>query len=232
VLAPSTHAAGKLEAWGVRTPVRLVEAAPDLDRISPLPRAEARRRLGIGEDRPLALYVGRIAREKRIETLIAEFAVAHAQVPGALLVLVGAGPQGAQVERVARTYRLDSAVRFVGPNAGGDLGLWYSAADIHVSASGTETGPLTVVEAMACGTPTVAFRGPGFEDRIADGVNGRLAERTDGALGDAMAAVLGDRALLARLGEGARARATRYTPEREVALLEAAYEELADGRGR
>jgi 1,2-diacylglycerol 3-alpha-glucosyltransferase len=230
ILTPSTHAATTLGDWGVRTPTLMLESAADTERVVPAPRARARARLGLAEDAPVALYVGRIAAEKHIDHLVAEFAIARAQVPAASLVLVGAGPQGRHVATVAKAYKLDSSVRFFGPSTGEELGLWYSAADVHVSASASETGPLTVVEAMACGTPTVAFRGPGFEDRVVDGVNGLLPERADGALGDAMAAVLGDAKLRERLGEGARVRAGRYTPERVVGGLESCYQDLLSGK--
>jgi glycosyltransferase involved in cell wall biosynthesis len=127
---------------------------------------------------------------------------------------------------VAKAHGVSSAVRFYGPSAGGELGAWYSAADIHVSASASETGPLTVVEAMACGTPTIAFRGPGFEDRVIDGVNGLLPDRTPGALGAAMAAVLSDPSLRERLSQGAVSRAERYTPVKAVDELESCYSGL------
>jgi glycosyltransferase involved in cell wall biosynthesis len=81
-----------------------------------------------------------------------------------------------------------------------------------VSASRSETGPLTVVEAMSCGCPTVALRAPGFEDRIADGVNGLLAEDRPGELGASMARVLADPGLRSRLSAGAAERAPRYAP--------------------
>ena len=109
---------------------------------------------------------------------------------------------------------------------GEQLGLWYSAADIHVSASRSETGPLTVVEAMACGTPTVAFRAPGFEDRVESGVNGILVEDRPGALGEGMAAVLCDEGMLERLRQGALDRAPRYTVDAVTDRLVGMYERV------
>ena len=109
---------------------------------------------------------------------------------------------------------------------GDELGLWYSAADISVSASRSETGPLTVVEAMACGCPTVSLRAPGFEDRIVDGVNGLLAQDRPGALAEAMGRVLTDPALQKRLAEGSLASAPRYTPAANADRILAMYGDI------
>jgi 1,2-diacylglycerol 3-alpha-glucosyltransferase len=224
-LAPSTRVVRWLRDSGATARIEMLEAPADTQRIRCSPRSEARAALGLGNE-PLAIYVGRIADEKRVEALVDEFAVAVAMVPDARLVLVGRGVKFAAVRRRAARLGLADQVRMLGPVAGDDLGLWYSAADICVSASRSETGPLTVVEAMACGTPTVALRAPGFEDRITDRVNGVLAPDRPGALGEAMARVLIDPEFRSRLDAGALESAPRYTPAVNSERLLAMYEDL------
>ncbi len=211
VFAPSSRVVTWMEDIGVSTRIDMLEAPADTDRIVCTDRDRARATLGIG-DEPIALYVGRIADEKRIDVLIEEFAVCCRQLPDARLVLAGRGVRMSAVRRRVQRLGLEQRVRLLGAVGGEQLGLWYSAADIGVSASRSETGPLTVVEAMACGCPTVSLRAPGFEDRIADGVNGLLAEDVPGALGAAIARALGDPALRARLSANAVDSSTRYTP--------------------
>lgn len=224
-LAPSTRVVRWLRDSGATAPIEMLEAPADTQRIRRCASADARARLGLG-DQPLALYVGRIADEKRVEVLVDEFAATAAVLPGALLALAGRGGRVRAVERRAARLGLSDRVRMLGPIGGDDLGLWYSAADISVSASRSETGPLTVVEAMSCGTPTVALRAPGFEDRIVDRVNGILAPDRPGALGDAMTRVLSDPRLRARLAAGALESAPRYTPAVNSDRLVAMYEDL------
>lgn len=225
-LAPSTRVKRWLRESGAVARIETLEAPADTDRIRCIEQRAARASLGLDPAAPLAIYVGRIADEKRVESLVDEFAVTAAMVPGSTLALAGRGVKVAAVRRRARRFGLDQRVRLLGPVGGDELSMWYSAADICVSASRSETGPLTVVEAMACGTPTVALRAPGFEDRIVDRVNGLLAPDRPGALGEAMARVLADRPLRNRLAEGALASAPRYTPAVNSERLISMYEDL------
>jgi 1,2-diacylglycerol 3-alpha-glucosyltransferase len=225
-LAPSTHVAAEMERWGVVTDIEMLEAAADTTRVPPMSREAARTTLGVGPDERVALYVGRISKEKRVDRLVEEFALAARKVAGARLVLAGDGDQAAAVHARARVLGVDDAVTALPGLDGTTLGAWYSAADVLTSGSQSETGPLIVVEAMACGTPSVCFDAPGFEDRIDDGVNGLLVSCERGALGAGLARVLGDRELRERLAKGATECAARYTPATVIGRLEACYEGL------
>jgi 1,2-diacylglycerol 3-alpha-glucosyltransferase len=222
-LAPSTHVAAEMERWGVTTDIEMLEAAADTTRVPPMPREEARAKLGLGPDERIALYVGRISKEKRVDRLVDEFALAYREVPGARLILAGDGDRASEVGRRALSLGLDGAVTALPGLDGETLGAWYSAADVLTSGSQSETGPLIVVEAMACGTPCVAYDAPGFEDRISDGVNGLLVPCERGALGAGLARVLSDPELRGRLAAGAVVRAGDYTPAAVIDRLEACY---------
>lgn len=224
-LAPSSRVVRWLRENGVSTRIEMLEAPADTDRIVRTPRAEARVALGLGEE-PVALYVGRIADEKRIDVLVDEFATCCGDLPGATLALAGRGVRARSVARQVRRLGIEDRVRLLGALGGDQLGLWYSAADIGVSASRSETGPLTVVEAMACGCPTVALDAPGFEDRITDGWNGLLAADRPGALAEAMGRALGDSVLRARLAAGALESAPRYSPAANAERMLAMYGDL------
>lgn len=100
-------------------------------------------------ERPIFLYVGRIAVEKSIEDFL------EADLPGTKLI-VGEGPQRAELE-----VKYKDAV-FVGPKFGEELTKYYQAADVFVFPSRTDTFGLVNVEALACGAPVAAYpvRGP------------------------------------------------------------------------
>lgn len=102
--------------------------------------------------RPIFTYVGRLAVEKTIEDFL------DAGLPGTK-VLVGSGPQE---EELRERYGRRRDVVFDGPRFGDDLARRYTASDVFVFPSRTDTFGLVNVEALACGTPVAAFpvRGP------------------------------------------------------------------------
>ena len=109
-LAPSTRVVSWLRECGVATRIEVLEAPADTARIHCVDRADARAALGLGAV-PLALYVGRIADEKRVDVLVTEFASALDVVPDAMLYLIG---RGVRVESVRRQI---STARDRGPRA-------------------------------------------------------------------------------------------------------------------
>lgn len=227
VFAPSSSVERWLREHDVSAKTVRLDPPADTSRIHCSGREAARSALGIGE-RPVAFYIGRIADEKRVDVLVDEFAGALDAMPdGALLVLGGTGKRLPGIQRKVERLGLADRVWTLGPLSPDELGDWYSAADICVSASRSETGPLTAVEAMACGCPVVALDAPGFEDRVEHGVNGLLAEDRPRGLGEAMASVLRDPALRARLSEGAVSRACDCSPAAVTDRMVAAYREMA-----
>ena len=99
---------------------------------------------GLEMARPLFLYVGRLAIEKNVEAFLA------LDLPGTKFV-VGEGPQRAEME--ARF----PDVRFLGQKTGEELSRLYSASDVFVFPSRTDTFGLVLLEALACGTPVAAY---------------------------------------------------------------------------
>jgi len=111
--------------------------------------------------RPIFLYVGRVAVEKNIEAFLA------LDLPGTKWV-VGDGPARAELER-----RFADAC-FLGTKIGEELAWHYRQADVFVFPSRTDTFGLVMLEAMACGTPVAAFPVTGPIDVVEPGVSGVL----------------------------------------------------------
>lgn len=125
-----------------------------------------------GLERPIQLYVGRIAVEKNIEAFLG------GRHPGSKVV-VGEGPARATLEA-----RFPDAI-FLGRRSGAALAACYAAADVFVFPSRTDTFGLVIVEALACGTPVAAFPVPGPIDIVTD-ASGALSEDLDRAIDAAL----------------------------------------------
>ena len=109
--------------------------------------------------RPIFLYVGRIAVEKSIEDFL------KLDLPGTKLV-VGDGPQRKELEA-----QYADAV-FVGPKFGDELAQYYQASDVFVFPSRTDTFGLVNIEALASGVPVAAYPVRGPADILADAPEG------------------------------------------------------------
>lgn len=101
--------------------------------------------------RPIWLYVGRIAVEKNVEAFL------KLDLPGTKVV-IGEGPAR---PALARAY---PEAKFLGAKSGEDLVRHYSASDVFVFPSLTDTFGLVMLEALACGTPVAAFPVQGPRD--------------------------------------------------------------------
>jgi glycosyltransferase involved in cell wall biosynthesis len=112
-------------------------------------------------NRPIFLYMGRVAIEKNIEAFL------KLDLPGTKYV-VGSGPD---LETLRRKY---PAVRFSGFKSDEDLAKHVAAADVFVFPSRTDTFGLVMIEALACGVPVAAFPVQGPVDVIENGVTGCL----------------------------------------------------------
>ncbi len=114
-------------------------------------------------NRPVFLYMGRVAIEKNIEAFL------KLDLPGTKYV-VGNGPD---LETLRRRY---PAVRFTGFKSDDDLAKHVAAADVFVFPSRTDTFGLVMIEALACGVPVAAYPVQGPADVIENGVTGCLHE--------------------------------------------------------
>ncbi|ARP96933.1 glycosyltransferase family 4 protein [Bordetella genomosp. 13] len=111
--------------------------------------------------RPIFVSVGRVAREKNLDAFLS------LDLPGSKVV-VGTGPDEA---RLRRKY---PNAHFVGSQPDDMLPKYYSAADVFVFPSLTDTFGLVMLEAMACGAPVAAFRSEAPIAVVRQGLTGFL----------------------------------------------------------
>ena len=191
--------------------IATIPCGVDTDLFTPGDRAEARRRLGL-DDRPVLLWVGRIAPIKGLDTLLDTVARLREAGRDMRLLVVGGeadeptnGHEASLRRRIA-ALGLGESVRFVGPQPQSVLPLYYAAADVTVLPSYYESFGMVALEAMACGSPVIASRVGGLVTTVRDGVTGFLVPDGDvEALAERIETLVGDPELRWRLGrEGVR----------------------------
>lgn len=122
-----------------------------------------------GKDYKLVLYVGRVSKEKRLDTMIKAARILKSK--RIYFAIVGVGPALEYYKHLANSYGLDK-FKFLGfvPNA--ELPKYYNAADVFCMPSTFETQGIVAIEAMACGKPVVGADHLALKELIINGKNG------------------------------------------------------------
>jgi glycosyltransferase involved in cell wall biosynthesis len=198
-----------LVARGVRAErVRVIHPGVDSRRFSPGP--DDVRRLP-----PSFLYVGRLKRYKGIDLALEALAVARRSRRDLRLDVAGIGDYRVELERLAARLGLADAVTFHGFVSESQKLALLRGAWANVFPSPKEGWGITVVEAAACGTPSLASDSPGLRDSVRHGVTGFLVPHGDtAALAARMLELAADPPLVTRLGAAARAFAEGLSWER------------------
>jgi phosphatidylinositol alpha-mannosyltransferase len=177
------------------------------------------------------LFVGRLHERKGFPTLVSAFSILAAERDDVRLVVAGDGEDRTAIERLPAAVR--DRVMMLGAVRNEDLPPVHAACDVFAAPSvGGESFGMILVEAMAAGLPVVASDIPGYDEVVADGIDGLLVPpRAPVSLAEAIGRVLDDGALAARVGEAARARARRFDWSVVTEELEEAYRDaIAIGR--
>jgi len=166
----------------------------------------------VAPGRKILLAVGRLSEEKGFDLLLDAFARLAPDQPDWDLVMLGEGTQRAFLEAKRTSLRLDGRVHM--PGRAGNVGDWYSIADLYVMSSRVEGFPNTLGEAMAHGCASVSFDcNTGPRDLIRHGEDGYLVRPVGDvdALTNALCRLMGDHALRAQMASKAIEVTERYS---------------------
>ena len=163
-----------------------------------------------------------------VACVLRAFSRIQARHPHASLAVVGDGPEGPALRRLAAELGLQH-VTFCGRVVPGDMARYYDAADIYLNAPNIDNMPNSILEAFAAGLPVVSSDAGGIPWIVRTGENGLLVPcDDDAALADAALGFLADPARALRMADRGRAEVTeKYAwPAVEAAWL-ACYSGLA-----
>jgi teichuronic acid biosynthesis glycosyltransferase TuaC len=143
-------------------------------------RDEVKQRLGITG--PLVVTVAPLIARKGVDLVIA----ALAQVPGATLVVTGAGPDEAKLRALAAQHGIADRVRLLGIQPRAVVADWLAAADVMALPSASEGLANAWVEALASGTPIVIADVGGASELVQSDIAGKLVARDPDAIAQAI----------------------------------------------
>ena len=191
IVVPSAYLAAIAHGWNL-----------ERGRVEVVPNPAPPERPAEAEQLPRGtlVFAGRLTAQKGLATALE----ALTRVPAARLVLVGDGPDRAELERRAQEAGLNGRVEFRGARPREEVLRALAGAEAALLPSEWENLPHAAVESLAVGTPVVATAVGGVPEVVRDGENGLLVEPSDAeALAAAIERVLGDRRFRDRLAKAA-----------------------------
>lgn len=199
------------------------------------PRTALRRRPLLGGFAPPdTLLIGNVARLDKVKDqagLLAAFKLLCEQAgqeTACRLIIVGKGPEHAELQRRIEQLGLTQRVRLLGNRS--DVAELLAECDVFVLSSIAEGMPVTLMEAMASGLPVVATEVGGVASVVEHGVTGTLVPAGDPrALAEALGGYMADEALRRRHGDAGRARVTTdFSLSAMLSAYTALYDSLLD----
>lgn len=217
IIVPSQSVKEDLQqAYGIEPAKMAIIGQGAEDSFRPLDDEEAQRRTRVeqlGEDVPYVVFVGKLSQRRNIPMLIRAFARFVEKRPDLKhkLLLFGPNHLNLPLDELVRELGLqDRVVQTDGKlERHDDLVKIYNAADAYVSASEYEGFSITVVEAMACGTPVIGINRAAFGE-IVGGAGHLIDAPTVEGLATALERVLTDERLRKDLSRRGVARAQDY----------------------
>ena len=176
IVSPSKPMLDVLRAYGVAVQAEVIPTGLQAHSFKEADGQAFRQKYGIALDRPMMLYVGRVAFEKNIDFLLHMTKDLLEKQPNALLVVTGEGPAETSLHKLAKNLGIENSVQFIGYlDRATELNACYQSADVFVFASKSETQGLVILEAMAQGTPVVAIAELGTASILVEGKGALIA---------------------------------------------------------
>jgi glycosyltransferase involved in cell wall biosynthesis len=191
-------------------------------------RASLLRELGLPEGSYVIGYIGRLAKQKRVEDLIWATETLRQVRDQIRLVLIGDGPERIQLEQFAHDVHCQNHVRFLGHRD--DAARFLPAFDVFCLASSFEGMSNSIMEAMATGLPVVASDIPPNRELVVQNETGFLCQLAD-TVGfmQCLRRLIDEPGLGPRLGEAGRQRIeTQFSVSRMVDAYASLYQALVE----
>jgi 1,2-diacylglycerol 3-alpha-glucosyltransferase len=220
MVVPSRPMLQVLQKYGITTPTEVIATGIAPESFVPGDRVSFRQKYGIAQDRPMVLFVGRIAHEKNINFLLTAVDRVRQDIADVLFVIAGEGPARESLIHEVKALGLDTNVMFIGYlDRATELNSCYCSADIFIFASRTETQGLVLLEAMAQGVPVVSTAELGTRDVLQEGQGVWIAQEERDDFSEKVVRLMGDAQARKDLGVLGRAYANEWSASRQAQHL-------------
>ena len=229
IISPSQPMLDVLRDYGVKSKANVVPTGLQAHSFEKANGKNFREKYGIALDRPMGLFVGRVAFEKNISFLLRTWAEVIKKQPDALLVIAGEGPAEKSLHALGKALNLEDNLKFIGYlDRETELNACYAAADIFVFSSLSETQGLVLLEAMAQGTPVVAIAELGTKSILVEGKGALIAPENELVFAEKVNALLSNKTLRNKLSKAALSYVkTNWTDKAQTIRMIDFYKDIA-----
>ncbi len=205
VVVPSQPMLDVLRSYGVKALANVIPTGLLDESFVEADGLAFKKEYNIENNRPLLLYVGRVAYEKNIAFLFEMTKVLAERYPNVLLVVAGEGPAEKSLQQLAVSLKIEDNVKFIGYlDRSTELNACYKSADAFVFSSKSETQGLVLLEAMAQGTPVVAISELGTASILVEGEGALVASENTYTFAERVSTLIDDRNFRDSLGQKAK----------------------------
>jgi glycosyltransferase involved in cell wall biosynthesis len=227
MVVPSRPMLTVLRSYGVETHAEVIPTGIEPASFVMGERSVFRRQFGIPADRPVVLFVGRVAHEKNIGFLIRTVERVKRELDNILFVIAGEGPARPSLELEVKRLGLGRNVLFIGYlDRGTALNNCYRAADLFIFSSRTETQGLVLLEAMAQGVAVVSTAEMGTRDVLREGLGVWIAREELTDFSSKIVKLLGNPPLRVNLGQAGRDYVRAWSASEQAQCLLSFYKSV------
>ncbi len=218
--------------------ISIIPPGVDTGRFQPIPKKEAKKRVGISCGDTNIVFAGRIEPLKGIDTMMQAMCLIQARYPEVVkntcMAIIGGDPwaddlddEMARLQQLRTDLGIHDLVTFLGAKDQEILPNYYAAAEIVVMPSHYESFGMVALEAMAMGTPVIASEVGGLAHLVKDGYNGfHVPSRDPEALAARIYDLLTNEPCRQQLGEQAKAYAQQFDWSIIVGRMMKVYEKV------
>lgn len=223
VIAPTYDIKTILQERDIKTPIEVISTGIDWEKFQKGKREETRLKFGIKNDEFCFWWLGRMEQEKNIEFLLKTISLFSRKFRKSKFMLVGNGSEMEDIKNFIETENLQDRVIVTGIVPQEEVQNYYSAGDILLQPSKSETQGLVALEAMASGMPVLAIRATGTVDIVKDGETGFLLDENLDDFCQKAKELLENKELFRRISQKSREEAFKYDYKNKAKELVEVY---------
>lgn len=225
IMTPSHFFSGYLKGVGVKTPIDVISNGTDTKKYYPGNiNKELRRKLGFKENDFVFLFIGRLDRDKNVETLVRAIPYTDPEVK---LLIVGRGTERKYLESLSKKSKVAEKIVWIDYISDEEMPKFYHAVQAFSIMSPYEGQSIVTLQAVASGLPIIAAKAGALPELCRNGENGFLINPYDTrTLAEKMNEIAHHKELQKKFGEESRKISLPHDRSKTLHNLELLYQKL------